>query len=184
MQLRFTVLSLALAVLTGACGHREAGESGASTSAAASRSSAASASAGRPSTPGAPAPATAARGSGPCPPTGLWATCSLIKRLDEHGLAPRLDSGTVREDPLTIPGVRIHLGRAELEAFIYSDSASRKTDEARLDRKKFITPDQEPSLAGERTLIATANVIGLLKSLDDHQRERVSVVIMAGAPQP
>ena len=107
-----------------------------------------------------------------------------MKRLDDHGLAPRLDSGTVREEPLTRPGVRIHLGQAELEVFIYPDSASRKADQARVDHRKFITPDQEPSLAGERTIIGSSNVIGLLKTVDDHKRERVAVAIMAGAPQP
>jgi hypothetical protein len=36
----------------------------------------------------------------------------------------------------------------------------------------------------ERTLIESGNLIGLLTSINAHQRERVSDALMAGAPQP
>lgn len=172
MRLRFAILSSSLAVLAIACGRREEGSSVASASSTPSANPAASAS---------PAPAAA---NGTCPANGLWAECSILKRLDQAGLAPRRDSGSVREEPLTRAGMRVHLGSADVEIFIYPDSASRKADEARLDRHKFITADQEPSLAAERTMIDSANLLALLNSRDDHQRERVSDAITAGPPQP
>ena len=42
----------------------------------------------------------------------------------------------------------------------------------------------QQTIERERTLIESSNVIGLLTSLNSHQRERVSDAIMAGAPQP
>ncbi len=132
---------------------------------------------------GAPNVAAAAP-KGRCPATGMWAQCSILDRLDHSGLAPRLDSATVDEPPLTRKGRLVRLGSAELELFLYPDSVSRKADEARLDRKKFIDASQEPSLAGERTLIRSANLLAILSSRNDHQRERVSDAITAGPPQP
>ncbi len=120
----------------------------------------------------------------PCPANGLWAACSIMDRLDHSGLAPRRDSAAVHEDGLTIPGIMVHLGNADLELFIYADSVNRRRDEARLDRKKFITADQEPTLAGERTIIESVNLLAILASRNDHQRERVSDAITAGPPQP
>lgn len=135
--------------------------------------------------PPASSPASTTPGAKPaCPATGLWAACSILDRLDRAGLAPRRDSGTVHEDPLTQPGMLVHLGSAQVEIFIYPDSAARKAEEAKLDRRKFITADQEPSLAGERTLIDSANLLALLNSRNDHERERVSDAITAGPPQP
>lgn len=168
MRTSLAVLAISVAALATACGHSEK-----------ARSAAASA------TPTSGAAATPGGGGKPaCPANGLWASCSILERLDRAGLAPRRDSGDVREDPLTQPGVRVRLGNASVELFIYADSAARKADQAKLDRRKFITADQEPSLAGERTVIVSANLLALLDSRNDHQRERVSDAITAGPPQP
>ncbi len=107
-----------------------------------------------------------------------------MDRLDHAGLAPRRDTGAVHEEGLTISGIMVHVGSADLELFIYADSANRARDEARLDRKKFITAAQEPSLAGERTIIESVNLLAILATRNDHQRERVSDAITAGPPQP
>lgn len=139
--------------------------------------------AARPESVAASAPATPP-GSGPCPANGRWAVCSVMQRLDRAGLAPRRDSGTVAVDPLTQPAMRVHIGRAEMEIVIYPDSAARARDEARLDRGKYIDPSAEPTLRGEATLIRSANLLAILHSNDDHQRERVSDALTAGPPQP
>lgn len=169
MHLRFAAHSISILALATACG----------------RSDSNSSSTAKPAT-STPAAVSASAGAGkpPCPATGLWAECSVLDRLDHGGLAPRRDSGVVREDPLTQPGMRVHLGHDEVVIFIYPDSESRKADEAKLDRRRFITPDQEPTLAGERTIIESVNLLALLKSRSDLKRERVADDIMAGAPQP
>jgi hypothetical protein len=120
-----------------------------------------------------------------CPANGAWSECSVFDRLDHAGLAPRRDSSTgkITLPPLTVAGARYLLGSAELEVFIYPDASARQHDEARLDRTKYIEETDEPTLRGEATLIRNANLLAILKSRNDHQRERVSDALSAGPPQ-
>ena len=108
-----------------------------------------------------------------------------MQRLERAGLAPRRDStGAVRLAPLTPSGNRILLGSAELDVFLYPDEAMRQREERQLDRSKFIEANAEPTLRGEATLVRSANLLAILQSRDDHQRERVSDALTAGPPQP
>jgi hypothetical protein len=118
-----------------------------------------------------------------CPPTGTWQMCSVIERLERAGLAPRREDGVVREPPLSSPGVAIMLGRSELRVFVYADRAARERDEARLDRTKYVSASDPLSMRAEPTLIASDNLLAILRSRNDHQRERVSDALTAGPPQ-
>lgn len=137
----------------------------------------------RPSTNVAP-PMGATATAGSCPATGQWAPCSILDRLDHAGLAPRVDSEPATEPPLSRQGLLVHVGRADLELFIYADSNARLNDEKKLDKRKFVEIDAEPGINQEPTLIRSVNLLGILKSINDHQRERVSDAITAGPPQP
>jgi hypothetical protein len=110
----------------------------------------------------------------------------VFDRLDHAGLAPRRDSaaGRIHEPQLGPSGTRLLLGGAQLDVFIYPDAPARERDEARLDRSKFIEATDEPTLRGEATLIRNANLLAILHSRNDHQRERVSDALTAGPPQP
>ena len=119
-----------------------------------------------------------------CPATGAWAPCSVIERLERAGLAPKRDSAAVEGKPLTQQGMRVTVGSAELDVFIYPDAAARLRDERRLDRKEYVEPGESPSMRREPTLIRNANLLALLHSLNDHQRERVADALTAGPPQP
>lgn len=132
------------------------------------------------------APVAAPTGKEDCPATGLWAECSAFKALDRAGLAPRRDStgGPVRLAPLTRPGTRLLVGASQIDIFVYPTEADRARDEARLDKHQFIEATDEPTLRGEPTLIRNANLLAILRSRDDHQRERVSDALSAGPPQP
>lgn len=158
-----------LAVLGGCRG------SSAKTSAADSRAAA---------TPVPEAPPSATAGKPGCPSTGLWSECAVFDRLDHAGLAPRRDSTSAKVElsPLTIPGARLLLGNAALEVFVYADASAREKDEARLDKSKYIDASDEPTLRGEATLIRNANLLAVLYSRNDHQRERVSDALTAGPP--
>lgn len=138
----------------------------------------------RQTTPSAAAPAASSDTSA-CPATGLWAECSAFKALDRAGLAPRRDSSAteVHVDPLARPGTRILLGGAQLDLFIYPSESERARDEARLDKHQFIEASDEPTLRGEPTLIRNVNLLAILRSRNDHQRERVSDALSAGPPQ-
>jgi hypothetical protein len=128
--------------------------------------------------------ATAATGAAPCPADGLWHECSILYRLERSGLAPRKDSTPANETALTERGMLVHVGSAELELFIYRDEASRAADEAKLPKGDFVDAGQPYTMRHERTLIRSANLLAILKSLRDRQRERVADAIMAGPPQP
>ena len=118
-----------------------------------------------------------------CPATGQWQLCSVLERLDRAGLAPRQDSGRVTEAPLSSPGVAIQLGRSELRIFLYADRVAREQDQAKLDRARYVSATDPLSMKAEPTLITTENLLAILRSRSDHQRERVSDALTAGPPQ-
>lgn len=120
-----------------------------------------------------------------CTPTGLWAPCSVLYRLERSGLAPRLDStATVSERSLHGRGFVVKIGMiASLDVYLYADSAARIADEQQVDRKQYVTAAQPQTMRRERTIIENANLVALLTSINDHQRERVSDALIAGAPQ-
>ena len=127
-----------------------------------------------------------APGDSRCPATGNWEECSVLYRLERAGLAPHLDS-TARPEEKSLGGLPmvIKIGMsARLEVFLYSDSTARIADGKRLDRTQLVAPGAAQTIQQERTLIENANLIGLLTSVNNHQRERVSDALLAGAPQP
>jgi hypothetical protein len=138
----------------------------------------------------APKAAAAVPGDPACPANGLWAQCGVMYRLQRAGLAPRLDSaGKVDEKSIgqggTATSFVVNIGMlARLEVFLYADSMTRIADASHLDRKQFVGATQEQTIKRERTLIENANLVGLLTSINAHQRERVSDALTAGPPQP
>jgi len=130
--------------------------------------------------------AGAAPGAPNCPATGSWARCSVLYRLERSGIAPRLDSTeTVDEKALTGEHFAVKFGTtSRLEIFLYPDSAARIADATKLDRSKLVNGTATQTMNRERTLIENANLIGLLTSLNERLRERVSDALTAGAPQP
>lgn len=129
----------------------------------------------------------AAPGSPGCPATGLWAQCSILYRFERAGIAPHLDSTATVEEKTLSGGQSFVIkfgATSKLELFLYPDSASRVKDGAKLDRTKLVSATAPQTINRERTLIENANLIGLLTSLNDRLRERVSDALTAGAPQP
>ena len=130
----------------------------------------------------------AAPGGPGCPATGLWARCSVLYRLDRAGIAPHLDSTETVEEKVLHAGTEafvIKFGlNSRLEVFLYPDSAARLADGKKLDRTKLIDGTAPQTINRERTLIENANLLGLLTSLNERLRERVSDALTAGAPQP
>ena len=98
-------------------------------------------------------PVAAVASNGTCPATGKWAACQVVVRLDQAGLAPRLDSAVVDEPPLAPRGTLVHLGPSDLEIYIYIDVASRERDQAKLDKTRYIAFDAPLTLKREATLI-------------------------------
>ena len=130
--------------------------------------------------------AAAVPGDTTCPATGSWAKCSVLYRLDRAGLAPHLDSAaTPDEKSLSGSSFVVKIGsQARLEVFLYPDSLARIADEKRLDKSKLVGATAPQTILRERTLIENDNLVALLTSINDHQRERVSDALTAGPPQP
>lgn len=128
----------------------------------------------------------ATTGGSTCPATGYWAKCSVLYRLERAGLAPHVDStATPEEKSLSGSSFIVKIGSvARLEVFLYADSAARAADEKKLDKSKLVSATAPQTILRERTLIENANLVGLLSSINDHQRERVSDALTAGPPQP
>lgn len=130
------------------------------------------------------APAGEAALQAPCPADGWWKECSVVDRLIRAGLGVRRDSAPAREPALATPGVLYHLGSATLALFFFPDSAARKAAVSRLDTTQFVGYNDPQTIRAERSLIQSANLLALLDSRRDAQRERIGDAITAGPPQP
>jgi len=119
-----------------------------------------------------------------CPPTGNWSQCAVFERLDRAGLAPRIDSAGATELPLAPKGQLLRVGNSELELYIYPNASSRERDQAKLNRTNYADPAAPLSMRPLPTLIHSVNLIAILHSRNEHQRERVADAITAGPPQP
>lgn len=106
-------------------------------------------------------------------------------RLEQSGLAPQSGSDKVGDLPkLDVKPVALTLGNAGLAFYVYTDTVSRHRAGASLDTAQFIAQTRPVSMKSETTLIQNDNVLVLLFSKNEHQRERVSDAITAGPPQP
>ena len=135
--------------------------------------------------PGQPVAATAT-GAGPlCPRTGHWSECTVRIRLDQSGLAPQSGSDRIGDLPaLTVKPTILTLGNAGLAYYLYADTVARHTAARGLDSTRFIPQTSPVSMKSETTVIQSDNVLVLLFSKNEHQRERVADAITAGPPQP
>ena len=119
-----------------------------------------------------------------CPPTGLWAECSVFERLNRMGLAPIRDSAGTRTSRLGNPARVLKIGsRTDLELYIYPDAYIREREQARLDAGQYVVYPAPVPMKPVPTLITSANLIAILHSRNDHLRERVSDALTAGPPQ-
>lgn len=132
-----------------------------------------------------PHPSTAAvTDSSPCPATGRWAECSVLKRLEQAGLVPDTSHGSATEPPLTAKGIHLTVRRAELELYFYPDKAARERDQRRLDRSRYLEAEQPPEPRHKPTIVTSENLLVVLDTRNERQRERITLAITAGPPQP
>lgn len=118
-----------------------------------------------------------------CPADGRWHPCSVVKRLEMAGYVPVVEDSAAQEKPLAATGTTYRLGKGTLTVFLYPDSAARVADAAQLDTTRFIGPYQPVTMRNEPARIASANLLAILRTRSDRQRERVGDALTAGPPQ-
>jgi hypothetical protein len=104
------------------------------------------------------------------------------KRLEMTGLAPR-DSVIADTVKLGVTPAVYVAGGSALAVYLFPDSSARRRAAATLDTTKFIAPEASLTMRHEATAIQNDNLLAILYTLRDQQRERVSDALMAGAPQ-
>lgn len=159
---------LAAHALASACGRERAprADSASSVTAAASTSSGAGGGARKPL----------------CPGNGHWAACSVRERIDRAGLAP-FDSVITGLPALGPAPLTLRVNKAGLAIYLFADSAARARAAAQLDTIRFVASSAPLTVRSEATVIQNDNLLALLFSKNDHQRERVADALMAGPPQ-
>ena len=138
---------------------------------------------GGPLHPGPGTSGTAAK-AGNCPHDGRWRLCSVADRLDKAGLAPIADTtGPGERLPFfSVPGQHFRLGRGELRAYVYADSATLARDVAGLDTVRVVPRNGSYTWPAPPTLIQTGNLLAVLLTANEHQIERVQLALGGGAP--
>jgi hypothetical protein len=127
---------------------------------------------------------TAAPLTNRCEHNGLWAECSLERRLKQAGfVVKKLDERPVRAG-FSIKPVVYSLGASRLEVFFYKDETSANKEIALLDTVVVAPKGSQSPWPSTPTLIRSANLAAVLLSQNARQAERVMLAITAGAPQP
>jgi hypothetical protein len=122
--------------------------------------------------------------STPCPATGRWALCSIFERLERAGLVPDSAQEHATEPPLTADGLKVTVRRAEMELYLYPSRQAREQDERRLDRSRYLEAEQPPEPRHKPTLVTSENLLVVLDTRNERQRERITLALTAGPPQP
>jgi hypothetical protein len=104
------------------------------------------------------------------------------KRLEMTGLAPR-DSVIADTVKLGVTPTVYVAGGSAVAVYLFPDSATRRKAAATLDTTKFIAPESALTMRHEATAIQNDNLLAILYTLRDQQRERVSDALMGGPPQ-
>jgi hypothetical protein len=133
------------------------------------------------SAPTAAAPGAPAAADTSCPMHGLWRRCSVVERLERSGYAVTALPDTVRQPGVAIAGSALRLGAAELQLFLFADTADARRQAAAV-RPNDARPHAARGIRRPPAVIHSLNLVALLFNNDDHQLERVQLALTAGLP--
>ena len=127
--------------------------------------------------------AKSSSGKPACAATGHWAHCSVAKRLEAAGVAPQAATTLPDLPPLGPSPALYTVGRSGLAVYLYPDSTARSRAATSLDTARYMSAATALTMRGETTAIQNDNLLVLLFSRNEQQRERVSDALTAGPPQ-
>ena len=119
-----------------------------------------------------------------CPGTGHWTDCAVLKRLEAAGVAPQVAKELPDLPEVNARPLLFRVGKSGLAVYLFADSSARARAASALDTLHYIGAAKELTMRGETTAIQSDNLLALLFSRSEQQRERVSDAFMAGPPQP
>lgn len=130
-------------------------------------------------------PSVATRGpADTCLKNGLWAQCSVERRLKQSGfVVKRLDSATTNRAGFTVKPVVLNLGKSKLEVFLYKSEAEANRDAAELDTVTVAPKGKTASWEIPPIFIRNTNLIAVLLTENPRQAERATLALTAGPPQ-
>jgi hypothetical protein len=119
-----------------------------------------------------------------CPGTGHWTDCAVLKRLESAGVAPQVAKELPDLPEISAKPLLFKVGKSGLAVYLFADSSARARAARGLDTLHYVAAAKELTMRGETTAIQSDNLLALLFSRSEQQRERVSDAFMAGPPQP
>lgn len=119
-----------------------------------------------------------------CPATGHWSACAVVKRLESAGVAPQVTQSLPDLPTLGATPTLFKVGTSGLAIYLFADSMERARAARALDTITYVSAARELTMRGETTSIQNDNLLALLFSRSEQQRERVSDALTAGPPQP
>jgi hypothetical protein len=120
-----------------------------------------------------------------CQPTGLWALCSVEKRLTQSGFVLiKNDSAPPKRAGFSVAPVAYTLGHSRLEVFLYPSAAAAARDVAALDTVRIAPRGGANNWEGSPTFVRAGNLLAVFMTDNPQSAERVSLALTAGAPQP
>jgi hypothetical protein len=115
---------------------------------------------------------------------GAWTDALVVKRLVDAGLAPQRRD-TVQAKPWMRVAVHAFtLGAATVHAYLYADSAARRSAVAELDPATLGPRGQPSPWSPLRAIVENGNLAAIVDGGTDRQRERIVTALAAGIGAP
>ena len=108
----------------------------------------------------------------------------MVKRLESAGVAPQTTKSLPDLPRLGATPTLFKVGTSGLANYLFADSSERVRAARSLDTNLYVSAAKELTMRGETTSIQNDNLLALLFSRSEQQRERVSDALTAGPPQP
>ncbi|HEX5830063.1 MAG TPA: hypothetical protein VFY16_03710 [Gemmatimonadaceae bacterium] len=125
----------------------------------------------------APAPADTS-----CPMFGAWRECSVVKRLESAGLAPERLAGAAVQPAMSVAGTAYRLGGAEIQIFLFADSAIATRDASRFQPGSAAQPVSDVTYTLPPVVLTSGNLTAVVFARTERQLERVQLALTAGLP--
>lgn len=110
------------------------------------------------------------------PPVSKLTLADVRARLETAGLTSEV-GGKVEQSFLDVPGTLLRIPEAELQVYIYPNSAARAGDTAELDPVKVAPPTMRVTWIKPVSLVTFANIAVIVLTLDEALRRRVRVAL-------